>query len=196
MKLWSYVEDIKLVENGHLAAREVRELLNCKRSIQVICRRRIRLGDMNADELVNEEKFIIDSYGIMTEQEIAEKLYETPSYVRYRIMSLAKEGKLKKVVASNYKSIDETIEPMKEKMIVGYKQAPKKALSKVEIQKDRLKVDETYTIYKVNSRNKSVKKQLRLLSCYKDYYLFQDVKGLKYTLNKIDYFLGGWKVCK
>ena len=71
--------------------------------------------------------------------------------------------------------------PMAKVMEVPYGLAPKKALSKIAIQEDKLNIGETYLIVK-RKRTKLVKAKLTLIGCYANYYLFISEKGIKHTI--------------
>ena len=87
------------------------------------------------------------------------------------------------------------IEPMKRIMEVPFKAAPKGALSKAQIQDDLLEVGKEYLV-KLNVGRKNRREmsdmRLRWIGCYPNHYLFKDYKGIKITLNKVDYYLGEW----
>jgi hypothetical protein len=106
------------------------------------------------------------------------------------VMPAGVEVKADKI--GNYK-----IEPMKKVMEVPYEKAPKTALSKKQIQDDLLEVGKEYKIiipYKKEKgrQHKTIIKTLTLKASYPYHYLFIDSKENKFTLNKIDYYLGEW----
>ena len=198
---WSYSDDITILENTHLTAKEIYELLSKNHSIQMANRRRIQLKNTSVGDLILEEIYITNNYETMSEKEIAKELNTTLHYVQLRVMSLVSEGKVKDIRPQKkveiYEPKEFKVEPMKKEMVVEYDAAPKGSLSKEIIQEDFLEAGQ---YYKITTKHKSDRnstklksEKLKVIGCYSNHYLFINEKGIKHSFTKLNYYLKEWQ---